>query len=96
MSRAVLSPRAQKDLDGIWDYTVEQWNEDQAQRYVRNIWKAIETLAKSPRRGLACDNIRPGYRRQSIGEHIVFYRIIESGIDVVRILHQRMDYEQQL
>jgi plasmid stabilization system protein ParE len=30
----------------------------------------------------------------TIGSHFVFYRITAEGIDVVRILHQRMDFEQ--
>jgi plasmid stabilization system protein ParE len=29
MTTYVISPRAQADIDGIWDYTVERWNEDQ-------------------------------------------------------------------
>ena len=30
----VLSPRAQTDIEGIWDYTVERWGEEQAIRYM--------------------------------------------------------------
>jgi toxin ParE1/3/4 len=96
MSRYVLSPRAQADIDEIWDYTAETWNADQAERYIRQLHQAIETVARDPRRGLACDHIRPGYRKYSVGSHVLFFRLTDSGIDVVRVLHQRMDFPQHL
>ena len=38
------------------------------------------------------DDARQGYRKQPIGSHFVFYRITDVGpIEVMRILHQRMD-----
>lgn len=30
-NRAALSPRAQNDLDDIWDYTTGRWGADQAE-----------------------------------------------------------------
>jgi toxin ParE1/3/4 len=96
MSGYVLSPRAQADLDEIWDYTAERWNEDQADRYIRDIRGAIEAVARDPRQGRACDHIRPGYRRYPAGSHMLFFRLIDEGIDVVRILHQSMDFERHL
>ena len=33
--RFVLKPRAQADLDEIWDYTVDRWGIDQAETYLR-------------------------------------------------------------
>ena len=51
MTRYVLSPRAQADIDDIWDYTAERWNEDQAQHYIEDIRRAVETIARDPRRG---------------------------------------------
>jgi hypothetical protein len=35
----VLSPRAQADLDDIWDYTADRWGLDQAETYTRDIWQ---------------------------------------------------------
>ncbi len=42
--------------------------------------------------GRACDDVRPGYRKHAVGSHVLYYRLISGEIiDVVRILHQRMD-----
>jgi len=97
MRRALLSPAAQADLDGIWDYTVTQWGVDQAARYIRDIRDACSALARDERRSRPADDIRAGYRRAPVGAHVLFFRITPAGdIDIVRILHQRMDVNRHL
>lgn len=91
MSRIRLTPAAQRDLSEIWDFTEERWDARQAERYLGEIRAAIERIADDPGRGRACDEIREGYRKYGIGSHLVFYVERADGIDVVRILHQRMD-----
>lgn len=94
MTGLVLSPRARRDLDEIWDYSVENWSEDQAERYLRMLWRGIELLADDPERGRSCETIRAGYYRYSVGSHMIFYKL--TGIDVVRVLHQRMDFRRHV
>jgi toxin ParE1/3/4 len=40
--------------------------------------------------------VRKGYLRYLAGSHIIFFRKIKFGIDVIRILHGGMDFEQHL
>jgi toxin ParE1/3/4 len=61
MKGYVLSPRAQRDIDDIWEYTLAHWNVRQAEIYLRQIQRAIETVAAEPKIARACDDIRPGY-----------------------------------
>lgn len=86
-----LTPAAQRDLSSIWDHTEERWDAGQAEKYVGEIRAAIERIAEDPARGRSCDDIREGYRRYSIGSHLLFYVDRADGVDVIRILHQRMD-----
>lgn len=95
MRRYTLSPRAQSDLEEIWDYTAARWSVDQAEIYVCQIKAAVEAAA-DPRRGRACDEVRAGYRKYPAGTHVLFYRTMANGVDIVRILHQRMDFERHL
>jgi toxin ParE1/3/4 len=92
----ILSPRAQGDLDAIWNYTAERWSENQAERYIRDIWQAIQDVTNNPTRARACDNIRSGYRRYAVGSHVLYFRLVGGQIDIVRILHQRMDFDRHL
>jgi toxin ParE1/3/4 len=96
VKRYVLSPRAKIDLAEIWEYTAANWSIDQAEIYVRHIQLAIEAIADNPRLGRPCDEIRPGYRKHPAGSHVVFYRLTDAGVDVVRVLHGRMDFSERL
>jgi len=96
MTRCLLRPRAQRDLNDIWNYSAASWSVSQAETYIRKIQRVCSMLAEDPRLGRPCEDIRAGYRKFRAGSHFVFYRIIEDGIDVVRVLHERMDFEQHL
>jgi toxin ParE1/3/4 len=97
VSRFVLSPAAQADLSDIWDYSVKNWGRVQAERYVLGIRDACQALADGSRTGRAVDAIRRGYRRLAVGSHLLFYRVGPAGvIEVVRILHRRMDIAAHL
>ena len=94
--RFVLTPRAQADLDEIWDYTMDRCGVDQAETYARQLWRDIKTVAERPSHGGDCSEVRTGYRRYASGAHVLSYRVTADGIDVVRILHERMDYERHI
>lgn len=94
MSGYVLSPAAVGDLDAIWTFGEERWGVAQAESYARSIQRAVETVAADPRRGRPCDEVRPGYRKFAVGAHMLFYRPHPDGIDIVRVLHQRIDFDR--
>ena len=94
--RYVLSPAAQSDLDDIWNYTEDKWGLDQAEVYIRQLHQHIEAAAARPMIGRSCFDIRAGYYKYRAGSHFLFYRLTSQGIDIIRILHERMDFEQRL
>jgi len=94
--RFILSPRAQRDLDEIWDYTAKRWSVDQAEIYTHQLWQDIAAIATQPTIGRACSEVRDGYYRYPSGSHLLFYRRIDGGVDIVRILHERMDFAQHI
>ena len=96
MADFFLRPKAVADLEGIWDYTVETWSEEQAERYLRLIDESFHKVADNPGLGRPCDVIRKDYRKLGVGRHMIFYRETDSGIDVVRVLHERMDVDRHL
>ncbi|MDP3897289.1 MAG: type II toxin-antitoxin system RelE/ParE family toxin [Mesorhizobium sp.] len=96
MSNYILSPAAQADIDEIWDYTADNSSTDQADRYIAQIKQACSSISFKHRHGRDIATIRKGYRKLSIGSHIIVFRIVDSKADIVRILHQRMDIESRL
>jgi toxin ParE1/3/4 len=91
-----LSPRAVSDLEDIWLYTFQTWSPDQADIYHRKIMDGVDRILEGTSHSKACDHIRQGYFKCSVGSHLVFYREATYGIEVVRILHQSMDIERHL
>jgi toxin ParE1/3/4 len=91
MAEYRFSPKSRRDLNDIFDYTVARWGLDQAFRYDMLIEVACSEIAKSPLQAPSCDNIKPGYRRWRIEQHIIYFRQTRYGIAISRILHGRMD-----
>lgn len=85
-------PRAVADLESIWDYTADRWGVAQADRYVRDLHDACRALARGEASSLDASAIRAGYRKLRRGRHLIFHRTTEDGaVEIVRILHERMD-----
>ena len=96
MAEYRLSPKAQRDLEGIFDYTVEQWGLPQALRYTDLIEATCARLADAPMQSQDCAIIRPDYRRRSVEQHAIYFRQTNYGVAIVRILHQKMDAMRHL
>lgn len=98
MSRYVLSPLAVADLEGVFEYTLLSWEEEQFERYRGAITLALESLAKNPsaRGSKARDDLMKGCRFFRVEHHYIVYRIGADGIEVGRILHERMNFEHRI
>lgn len=91
------APAARDDLETIWAYSVERWGAAQAASYLRQLTTACDEVAAGTRPCRSVDDIRPGYWTFRAGAHVVFARWAEDGaLDVIRILHQRMDVTRHL
>jgi toxin ParE1/3/4 len=91
-----LTERAKADLRSIGRYTQATWGREQRNNYLVRLDACFHVLAREPHRGRACDDIRPGYRQYHIGRHLIFYREFSEGVEIIRILHDRMDIEAHL
>ena len=98
MADYILSPLAVADLEVIFEYTLQTWGEEQFDRYRRALTLALESLAKNPlaRGSKARDDLMTGCRFFRVEHHYIVYRRAKDGIEVGRILHERMNFERQL
>ena len=92
-----LRPKARDDLAEIWQYTATRWSRAQADRYYHAIIDAIEGLVATPELSRDESSLRPGYRSKLCRSHIIYFRVADDlTLDIVRILHQRMDVRTHL
>ena len=92
----VISKKAVSDLEEIWLYTVEKWSVEQADRYYNLIFDEINYICKNSTAGKSMEHVRKGYRASKVKSHLIFYRVLNDTIEVIRILHERMDIENRL
>lgn len=97
MPSFILTERALIDLVEIGQYTQTHWGLEQRNNYLTMIDGCFQQLAADPLMGKDCSEIREGYRKMNAGSHVIFYRQKPSGkVEIVRILHGRMDIENKL
>ena len=86
-----LSQEADNDLQEIYDYTADQFGVDQAIKYLLGLEELFYLLCTHPQTGRVRNEIRKGVRSSSYVSHIVFYRIVDKRIRIVRVLHTSRD-----
>ncbi|MBP9153035.1 MAG: type II toxin-antitoxin system RelE/ParE family toxin [Flavobacteriales bacterium] len=92
-----ISRKAFLDLEDIWTYTAKRWPIAQADRYHRLLLDEVEYLGSNPNAGKSADHIKPNYRLSVVKSHLVFYRFDKIlPIEIIRVLHQKMNVENRL
>ena len=97
MAKYELTNKAVEDLTGIWEYTIEKWSEQQADKYYNLLLDSCQDIANNPELGKNYDGITKDLFGLKSNRHIVFYRKrINQPIEITRILHERMDFKNRL
>jgi toxin ParE1/3/4 len=86
-----LTQAVEQQLENIWFYTLSEWGEAQAGQYVSMIEQGIMQLSDNPYIGKARPEIKKDLRSLQIQKHLIFYRVGNETIDIIGILHSRMD-----
>ena len=90
----VFAALAQRDIDDILAHTIENWGVAQLEKYKRILDIAFRKLEQNPNIGQI--SLPPDFRSLQAESHVIFYRIDETSIHVVRILHGRMDFSRHV
>jgi len=57
MAKYELTNKAVEDLTGIWEYTIEKWSEQQADKYFNLLMDSCQVIANNPELGKNYDVI---------------------------------------
>lgn len=87
----ILSEEADKDLEAIFDYTEREFDFNQAVKYLSELESVLNKLVLNPNTGRKRNEIKVGLLSIPEQEHIIFYRIVNNIIRVVRVLHGSRD-----
>ncbi|MEH2024592.1 type II toxin-antitoxin system RelE/ParE family toxin [Nostoc sp.] len=92
MSRCILAPSTRLDLKEISSY-IARFNPDAALRLNKKIIQQCKLLADFPNMGQSCDTFASGLRSFPLEDYLIFYRPIDGGVEVVRIVSGYRDLD---
>lgn len=85
MSRYIISPEASQDLDEISDYFLSR-SLEAGERFVNRFEQKCKSLVKFPNMGRSYADVEPSLRGVPLEDYIILYRVIEDGVEIVRVV----------
>ena len=90
MKEYSLLRAAQADMDEQWIYLAER-SEQAAARMKLSLTLAFERLVDFPNLGRARPEFTGGLRSFPVDNFVIYYRVLENKIEIVRVLHGAAD-----
>ncbi len=90
MPAIVSTPRARADLLEIWLYVANN-NRLAADRLLARFEEILDTLAQHPLIGRSREELAPDLRSFPVGNNTIYYRPLDNGIEVIRVLRSSRD-----
>lgn len=90
MPRILRTPRSREDYESIEDYVAES-SPQNAEMLIRLFDQKLELLARNSAMGRPRPDLAPNLRCWLVHRFVLFYRPIEDGIILIRVLHSSMD-----
>lgn len=91
----ILSDQAREDLTEIWLY-IAAASAANADRFLDLLFEKCHALCDHPEMGRPRDELLPGIRSFPVYRYVIFYRIDNDRIEIVRILSGYRDVESIL
>ena len=88
----ILSVEASQDIENILDYFLQR-NIDAGEKFVKDFNNKCFNIAKFPKIGRSYSNIDSVLRGMPIDGYIIFYRLLENSIVIVRVVSGYRDIE---
>lgn len=90
MARVIRSHQAERDLEAILDYLDGQ-SAEAADRFASRFLLACELHAAHPLIGASAEEYAPNLRHFTVSNYAIFYRPIDGGVELIRIIHGARD-----
>jgi toxin ParE1/3/4 len=91
-----IQPEAEKDLEAIWNYSVENWGINKALEYLDGLDNVFRMLTNNPNISNLFQEFIPPVRIHHHKSHLIVYIVEEERIVIIRVLHESMSLDKQL
>jgi toxin ParE1/3/4 len=86
-----FTPTASRDLERIMDYLADVSGFDAAEKFLLKLNQKCRNLGSFPNLGRQRSELAPGLRSYAIDSYLIFYRSIDGGIEIVRVVSGYQD-----
>jgi toxin ParE1/3/4 len=86
MPQVIRTDQAEQDLIDALVY-IGRHSPAAAHRFAAAVDRVCQLLAQFPQMGTACERLGRGLRQFPVDSYVIFYRPIDGGIEVVRVVH---------
>lgn len=91
-----VSKQAKNDLRHIGQYTQREWGQAQRRKYLSGLDEKFILLSDNPHLAAERHEFTPPIRVHHHARHLIVYVVDDTGILIVRVLHQSADIDQHL
>lgn len=88
-----LTRRAILDLKNIYVYSVENWGEQIAEKYLDGIYEVFFSLVENPDAGNIWQKRAFPFRMVAAGKHFAVYELHNNQIIILTVLHGNQNIE---
>ncbi len=96
MSLVHYTRDAEQDLADIAAYTMDQWGAEQCGKYLDLLERTCEVILPKNLKHARPVPQRPELWRWRCERHVSYFRKVKSGIEIIRVLHERILPESHL
>ena len=90
MPDVIKASQAEEDLFEIWDHIAAD-SLIAADRFIEDVDEKLHLLAEQPLIGRTREELAPNLRSFPAGNYVIFYRPIENGVEIARVLEGHQD-----
>jgi toxin ParE1/3/4 len=92
MTRFFVTVEAAGDLKEIGRYSRQTWGKRQRDLYLRQLAARFQWISDNPNAGRHWPELHDSILSFPEGEHLIFYRRKADAVEILRVLHKRMDH----
>jgi plasmid stabilization system protein ParE len=93
MLRLIIAPEAEQDMIDIWYYIAKD-NIVNADRFIEKMQKKLNWLTEFSDVGTNRDELIAGLRSIPYHRYMLYYRVNDKTLELVRALHSARDVDQ--
>src|SRR6266404_3202572 len=95
MAQLRFAESAERDLVEIANFIARD-DPISSARFIERVEEHCQLLALHPLMGRTRDALARGLRSLPIGRYVIFYRALDDGVEIVRVLHGARDLRRAL